>query len=279
MTARYMTAAAVQQLAARLTARDLVVLRRVSDLRFVSGSQLARLDFADSDDLAANARAARRALLRLTRLGVLARLPRPVGGVRAGSAAFVYHLGLAGQRLAVGQGWQPERRRRRSQSPGTLFLRHTLQVAELHTLLVEADRSRCVELLELVAEPSCWRNYDGIGGQRVMLKPDSYVRLGVGKYEDSYFIEVDMGSEGSRALECQLWQYVAYYASGQEQAGRGVFPKTLWLANTAERVGVIEACVKRLPVASRQLFQTARFDQAIECLLATNGNNPTATDE
>lgn len=278
MSGGYVTAAAVQHLAARLTARDLAVLQRVSDLRFVSGSQLARLHFADSDDLAANARSARRALLRLTRLGVLARLPRPVGGVRAGSAGFVYHLGLAGQRLAVSQGWQPERRRRRSQSPGTLFLRHTLQVAELHTLLVEADRSRSVELLELVAEPACWRSYGGTGGQRARLKPDSYIRLGVGEYEDSYWFEVDRGSEGSRALDDQLRRYVAYYASGQEQAKRSVFPKSLWLANTPERVGVIEACVKRLPATSRQLFQVRQFDEAI-CLMAADGNKSTATDE
>ena len=170
----------------------------MSDLRFVSGAQLTRLHFSDGQDPAVNARAARRALLRLTHLDVLARLPRSVGGVRAGSAGFVYYLGLGGQQLATEHGWQPERRRRRSLVPGTLFVRHALQVSELHTLLVEADRSRRVELLELRAEPSCWRSFDGLGTQQPMLKPDSYARLGVGAFEDSYFFEVDRGTEGSR---------------------------------------------------------------------------------
>src|ERR1700704_2530 len=118
MTARYLTAARLRELAPKLTESDLAVLKQVSDLRFVSGDQLARQFFADGGDPAVSARAARRALLRLVRLGALARLPRQVGGVRSGSAGFVYHLGLGGQRLAVECGWQPERRRRRALVPG-----------------------------------------------------------------------------------------------------------------------------------------------------------------
>jgi hypothetical protein len=259
----YLTAAVTRDLQTKLTDRDWDMLRRVAALRFVSGDQLTRLCFAEAGDGAARARAARRALLRLTRLDVLARLPRPVGGVRAGSAGFVYYLGLAGQALATARGWQPERRGRRSLTPGTLFLHHTLHIAELHTRLTEADRSRRIELLELTAEPACWRRLRGNGNQRLILKPDSYIRLGVGDFEDSYFIEVDRGTEGSRALDGQLRQYVAYHLSGVDQAERGVFPRVLWLANTAERVAVIEAGVGRVPAAAGALFQVARFDEAL----------------
>lgn len=269
MSHRYLTAAAYRELAAQLSERDLAVLQHISDMRFASGSQLTRLCFDLSNDPAANARAARRALLRLTQLGVLERLPRSVGGVRAGSAGYVYRLGLAGQRLAVERGWQPERRRRRSLVPGTLFVRHALMVAELHTLLIEGDRSRSIELLERAAEPSCWRKYDGLGGPRRTLKPDSYVRLGVGDYEHSYFIGVDRGTEGSRALERQLQLYIAYYNSGAEQAQRGVFPRVLWLAPTAERVGVIEASVAELGAAERELFQIAVFGSALGAMVPT----------
>jgi hypothetical protein len=212
--------------------------------------------------------------LRLTRLGLLERLPRPVGGVRAGSAGYVYRLGLGGQRLAIERGWQPERRVRRSLTPGTLFVRHALQVSELHVLLTESDRSRSVELLELSAEPSCWRSYDGIGGQRTTLKPDSYVRLGVGDYEHSYFIEVDRGTEGSRAIERQLGAYVAYFDSGVEQAERGVFPQVLWLAPDDRRVRVIADCVERQPAADRELFQIARFDEALAVMSADSDMTP-----
>jgi hypothetical protein len=259
MTARYITTAAVRALSAQLTERDHAVLKRVSDLRFVNGSQLTRLHFWDSDDEVANARAARRALLRLTRLDCLERLPRQVGGVRAGSAGFVYRLGLAGHGIAAELGWQPEGRRRRSQAPGTLFLSHALQVAELHTLLAEGDRSRRFELLALDAEPACWRSYGGTHGQRATLKPDSYVRLGIGEYEDSYFVEIDMGTEGSRALEGKLRQYVEYGATGQEQAERAVFPLTVWLTPDAERASIIEACIERLPHSVQDLFEVTPF--------------------
>jgi hypothetical protein len=268
---RYQTAAVTRELATKLTERDWRVLRFVADLHFVAGGQLTRLCFADGDNPAANGRAARRALLRLTRLGVLERLPRPVGGVHAGSAGFVYYLGLAGQRLASARGWQPERRGRRSLTPGTLFLRHSLQVAELHVRLIEGDRSRSIELLKLDSEPSCWRSYEMANGQRSTLKPDSYVRLGVGAYEDSYLIEIDRGTEGSRALERQLRQYVAYHASGVEQAAHGVFPRSLWLSTTAERVGVIEGCVGRLPAPAGELFQVAEFGEVMQAI--TEGNN------
>jgi hypothetical protein len=272
MTARYLTAAAYQELEAQLTEPDLAVLKRVSDLRFVTGPQLTRLCFSVSGDPAADARAARRALLRLVKLGTLARLPRPVGGVRAGSAGFVYYLGLAGQRIAVARGWQPERRRRRSLIPGTLFVRHALQVSELHTRLVEHDRSRSFELLELAAEPSCWRNFDGIGGQRSTLKPDSYVRLGQRAYEDSYFIEVDRGTEGSRALERQLQLYVAYHASGQEQAERQVFPRVLWLVPSEQRQAALVDSLARLPAESWRLFQVARFSEALTAMLGVSSD-------
>jgi hypothetical protein len=270
MTARYVTAAVAQDIAARLTAHDLAVVRHVCALRFVSGSQLTRAHFARSNDRAADGRAARRALLRLVRLDVLERLPRAVGGVRSGSAGFVYRLGFVGQRIALERGWLGDRRRRRSAVPGTLFVNHCLQVAELHTLLTEADRSRHIELLELSAEPACWRSYGGIGAQRSMLKPDSYVRLGVGAYEDSYFIEVDMGTEGSRALERQFNQYLAYEASGREQAERGVFPKTLWLAPDVRRASAIESCVQRLPHSAHKLFQVALFTDTVQAIRGTS---------
>jgi hypothetical protein len=267
MRPSYLTKRAWAERAEQLVERDLTVLRYVSDLRFVTGAQLTRLCFTDAPDQAANARAARRALLRLVRLGALARLPRPVGGVRAGSAGYVYYLGPGGQRLAHERDWQPKRRRRRSAHPGTLFLRHVLAIAELHVLLIEADRSRRIELLKLASEPSCWRSYDGAHDQRAVLKPDSYVRLGHADFEDSYFLEVDRGTEGSRAIAAQLGRYLAYYDSGQEQAERGVFPRVLWLACDARRADVIGACVAGLMEAERELFRVAIFDHGLDAMV------------
>jgi Replication-relaxation len=253
MTVHYVTGKVAQSIDAQLGERDLAVLGSILALRFASGDQLTRMHFADG-----SARAARRALLRLVRLDVLIRLPRTVGGVRAGSAGFIYQLGISGQRIALQRGWLPERRRT-SGVPGNLFVSHALQVAELHTQLVEMERQGRIELLEAQAEPACWRRH----GQHSILKPDSYLRLGVGDFEDSYFIEVDMGTEGGRAIETKLKQYADYAATGLEQAERGVFPKVLWTAPDISRVKVIEDRVKRLPRSARELFAVELFTDAV----------------
>jgi hypothetical protein len=262
MTAPYLTAARLRELNDQLSGRDQQVVRRVSELRFVSGDQLRRLHFAEVP-----ARTCREALLRLTRLDVLERLPRTVGGVRAGSAGYIYRLGPTGQRIATERGWQRQPYRR-AHVPGTLFLDHALQVAELHTLLVEADRTRRIELLRLEAESASQRRYGGPVGRSRILKPDSYVRLGIGEFEDSYFIEVDMGTEGSRALEGKLRQYIEYEATGQEQAERGVFPKVLWTVPDEARAEAIRDCVEQLPRPARELFQVARFGQVLPLVVS-----------
>jgi Replication-relaxation len=267
MTARYLTAARLGDLEARLAERDFAIMESVSELRFVSGAQLARLHFVEANDPTANARAARRALLRLVGLECLARLPRRVGGVRAGSAGFIYCLGVAGQRLSQERGWQPKRRGRRSQTPGRLFVDHALMVAELHTRLTEADRQRRLELLELVAEPACHRSYAGLGNRSCSLKPDSFVRIGAGDFEDCWFVEVDRGTEGSRALLGKLRQYLNYRAGGREQAARGVFPKVLWLVPNVARAEAIEGCIACLPRADRTLFGVAGFNEAVDVLI------------
>lgn len=257
MTARYLTRARLRELAESLGERDFIVLRELAALRFISGSQLTRLCFAHADGTADH-RAAKRALLRLSRLGVLARLPRPVGGTDGGSGGFVYYLNAAGQRLSIDRGWLPEGRPRRPSVPGRLFVGHALDVAELHTRLVEADRAGQFKLRNLEAEPSCWRDTGG-----AILKPDTYLRLVLGDYEDSYFIEVDRGTEGSGAIRRQLERYLAYHRTGREQAAYGVFPKVLWLATDTERVQMIADLIARQPEPARELFAVAEFDNAL----------------
>jgi Replication-relaxation len=257
MRRRYLTSDRLRELAAGLSERDLAVIRELAALRFLSGAQVTRLCFA------ANVRAARRALLRLTRLGLLDRLPRQLGGVRAGSGGYIYQLAPAGQRLSIERGWLRPRRVRPPLIPGRLFAAHALAVAELHIRLVEGERASQYELLERTAEPACWRSADG-----ALLKPDSYLRLGVGAFEDSYFVEVDLGSEGSAAIERQLERYLAYARSGREQAERGVFPKVLWLAPDAERTRALAEVIARFAPSEPELFAVARFDDALNVISA-----------
>lgn len=255
MTARYLTAARIAELESKLSDRDLAVIRELAALRFASGSQLTRLCFARPDR--ADTRAARRTLRRMAQLEAIERLPRAIGGQRTGSESFNYHLAPAGQRLSMERGWLPQGRPRRPSLPGRLFVRHALDVAELHARLVAAARAGRFELLQRDAEPACWREAAGF-----VLKPDTFIRLGAGNYELVFFIEVDRGTEGSGAIRRQLGRYLSYHRSGQEQAEHGVFPKVLWLAPDARRVEAIAEQVASLPAAEQELFAAAHFDDA-----------------
>ena len=89
-------------------------------------------------------------------------------------------------------------------SPGPCLCATRLQVAELHTLLVEADRSRASSCWSWLLNRLLGAAMTVLAASEPTLKPDSYVRLGIGAYEYSYFIEVDRATEGSRAVERQL---------------------------------------------------------------------------
>jgi Replication-relaxation len=270
MTRRYVSAAALRDLLPQLTARDLAVVHAVCELRFMSGSQLTRMHGDPGLSLSSRARATRRALARLASLDCLVRLPRRIGGGQSGSDGSVWRLGLAGQRIAIEQGWLSAARTRRSVVPGSLFVAHALAVAELHVALVEADRGGRLELIERSAEPACWRERGGIGSfASRQLKPDSFVRFAVSGWEYSVFIEVDRGTEGSRTIAGKLGAYLDYHRLGQEQERFGVFPKVQWLTTTPSRLGLIEAEIGQLPRQARELFGVALASDPVEAVTAS----------
>lgn len=246
----------------QLSPRDLAVVASLAELRFLTARQLERWHYSSATPLA-RARAARRGLERLTSLGVLTRLERRIGGVRSGSAGYVYALDLAGQRVAARHGWLHIERTRRLREPGRIFLRHILAVAEVHVRLIETDRDGGLELIERQSEPTCWRSFAGPGGGRLICKPDSFAVVATPTLELSWFVEVDRDTESTATIERKLAAYVAYWRSGREVATQGVQPRTLWLAPTSRRVGQLKAAIGRLPLETQPLFVVATFDEAL----------------
>jgi hypothetical protein len=270
MKRKYVSAAALRDLTSQLTPRDLALIRSVCELRFVSGSHLNRLHGDQELSQASRARATRRALARLADLGCLVKLPRRIGGGQFGSDDSVLRLGLAGQRIAIENGWLSAARTRRSAVPGSMFVAHALAVADVHVRLVEADRGGRLELIERSAEPACWRELGGMGAfAGRQLKPDSFIRFAVGDYEHSVFIEVDRGTEGSRTIGRKLAAYVSYHRLGVEQERFGVFPRVQWLTTTPSRIGLIEAEIEQLPKGGRELFGVSESGAVIEAITAS----------
>jgi len=132
--------------------------------------------------------------------------------------------------------------------------------------LTERERAGAFAIEELHAEPGSWRWFAGIGGARRVLKPDAFVRLGVGDFELASFIEMDMASESLPTIARKCGVYVDYWRSGVEQRIHGMFPRVFWLVPHSKRLQAIGQVVRRLPQETRELFAVALHEHAADLL-------------
>ncbi|RBY76893.1 hypothetical protein DQ239_11890 [Blastococcus sp. TF02-09] len=235
-----------------LSDRERGVLLGLADCRLLTTGQLQRLHFADHATEGAASRICRRVLARLQRLGVIEHLDRRIGGVRAGSASYVWRVGPVGERLLRQDDGAP---RGRHKQPGLRFVDHVLAVAECSVQLVEADRRGDLELLTTEHEPTCWRGFLGAYGSAETLKPDLYAVTATAEYEDSWFIEVDRSTESLPTLLKKCAQYERYQRTGREQEQRGVFPAVLWVVPDDRRAEVLVAAIRHRYGTDHELFR------------------------
>jgi hypothetical protein len=244
----------------QLSDRDRLILSAVQDLRLLTARQIERAIFVDGSHLT-RARRCRAALQRLTESGCLIRLDRRIGGVRAGSAGYVYALTPFGQRvLNPGAG-----RLRRVREPGAGFVDHVLAISELWVQLLEAERDGRLKLVEFQPEPRCWRTYSGISGVR-WVKPDAGVVTATDEWELHFWVEVDLATESQSVIRSKAATYAGYWQTGKEQTARGVFPRVLFLVSDDRRKEQVVETLSRLPAEQWQLFQVALFDRAVVVL-------------
>lgn len=235
--------------------REREIVRTADRLRLVSHAQFARLISPDPGVTATSAaRGIRRTLRRLTDNGVLARLERRVGGVRAGSSGHVYYLGPVGQRVIAYWNGDGLVRGRVRPEPGAPFVRHRLSVTEVYVALRERTGAGELDLMAFDVEPDCWRSSLSGLGATATLKPDAFVRLGLGAYEDRWFVEVDLGTESRPVVRRKLQAYIDYFHTGAEQAAHGVFPRILWLTTTEARKATLVDLCAALPEEHWPLF-------------------------
>lgn len=270
MTARLPRGRAAR-LRLELEARHLAVLRSLHTFRLLTTAQVQRLHLIDGTP-SSRLRRAQYLLKRLQELGLVVRLSRIIGGVRAGSSGFVYGLSALGQAVLKVSGPMGGRRRRVWETR-PYFQDHMLAVAELHVRLREVERAGHVELLAFDGEPACWRYFSGTGGELVILKPDAYVQLGFKQLERSAFVEMDLATESLPTIERKCQRFITYWHSGIEQQRRGVFPLVVWLVPDEHRKQRIERSIGRLAVDASELFTVALADDGPR-LLATPPAEP-----
>lgn len=256
----YITPDRLYRTSQRMTETDWLILGFVSGARLASGSQLVRRYWLTSERGDARARAGRRALKRLVDWRVLDRLPRRVGGERAGSSGMIYTVGVAGVKLLTRHGQQANR----LEAPGALYVAHTLACTELVVALGEATRSGTLECIEVQSEPECWRTFLAGMGARITLKPDLFIRVAApgSSFEDRWYLEVDLATEATGTVLAKAKRYLAHHRSGSEP----VHPKVLWAVPDARRAERIHSTIGHLPVDAQRMFAVCLTSEVVEFL-------------
>lgn len=242
-----------------LRERERAIVFDVGRLRLLTGGQLLRLHFPPGSS---GTRQGQRLLTSLVERRLLARLSRRIGGVRAGSQSYVYRLDVIGQRLVEPLGTSDRR-----WEVGDNFLHHALMVSECYTVLVEAGRAGLLELLRFEAEPACWRTFVSRRGAHEVLKPDASLSVGLGEFEDRWFVECDRSTEDLGRIRRKLAGYVRYWLSGRENP----FPRVLWVCARPGRVVALAGVIGGLPLDQRQLFAVCQSGRLRERISAGAG--------
>jgi hypothetical protein len=242
----------------RLSDRDLEVIHSVASHRFMSGKQIERFQFAEHATAETGARVCRQVLSRLTREGILRRLNRRVGGVRAGSVSYVYALAPAGRRL-VG-----EELTRRVHEPSASFLDHTLAIVDTHLALRDAAAEGRFELVMVEVEPACWRRYLGPGGARETLRPDLFVISARGEFEYCWFLEIDLGTEHRPTIITKCRAYENYWRTGAEQQKNNAFPLAAFVTPSETRRHELGRAIAAAPALKQELFRVVTTSELPE---------------
>ncbi len=215
--------------------RDFEILISLRHAKYLMTGQIQRLHLPNASTQTAAMRATTRTMHKLSSLGLVATFKRRIGGIRAGSASYVWHLTEAGQRLLDLKEGIYSPNRKRHLEPSYIHLKHTIAIAECYVQLVEISRQSKNLVLNIVDwEPDCWRPYND-NGHDLQMKPDLFVVTYNGGYEDRWFIEVDLNTESLPVVIDKCARYHQYFRTGIEQRQNDVFPITVWLVPDENR--------------------------------------------
>jgi hypothetical protein len=242
----------VAWVADRLAARDWAIALSVARLRLVTSGQLERLHFAELAGTS-RSRIRRRVLVRLVAWRVLVTFERRVGGERAGSSGLVFALGAVGLRLL-----RPDDAGRRSDGVlAGVLAPHTLQASELYVRLMERARRGDFRLDAFDTEPACWRPLVPRG----WLKPDAYLSLVSPRYQDQWFVEIDLGTEHLPVIRRKCEVYLDYLRRGRREPDE-VMPRVVWSVPDEKRRADLSGVVSTVKGTPDGLFEVVTHERA-----------------
>lgn len=230
-------------------------------MRVATTDQLADIVFGQEQPATAY-RLARRHLLRLIHAGLVERYSNTARPRRPGPPGYVHALTPAGHALLG----RSNSRQRRSWHPSPTTLAHWLAIPRLYTRLITASRSGGAIVREFHAEGDAMRQYRDGFGRLHLLRPDVLVRLLTGGLELSWFVEIDLATEGLTALAAKCRSYRDYERSGIEQRFYGLFPGVMFIVPSPARAQAVQRVVDRQPADARGLFFVTTEDEAPHAL-------------
>ena len=244
------------------TDNDTQILYFLSQARYATTNQLARLFFDSSVRADTSIRRASFTLQSLKKAGLISHLKRRIGGARRGSASYVWQITFKGLKLLKNQDDSIILRYKNKYEPTQHHVEHTLAITEVFVETLEAVRnSKNLSLENFSFEPNSWRSYQKLSGVGMTLKPDAYLELVNHDYEDHYFLEIDRSTESLVRILNTCKKYIEYYRSGIEQRQKEVFPYVLWVVPDDKRKLAISKVIQKELYNFWELFTVITLDE------------------
>jgi len=222
--------------------RETDVVRLLALHRFLTHPQLEEFLFAESTLTSRSRQVVTWRLLgRLQRHGLVAATPRQTGGAVAGSTLPGYFLTTSGLRLAAT--FYPDLPARRPAHRAPFLFAHSVMAADIELAFRRAARGRPGHELELW---ECdWQTAIKLGGKTLL--PDARLVYRLGRALLDAFVEVDLGTEGTRFFAGKVDRYIAARYDGDWQADLPSWPMILTITPTAARAASLwDATTARL---------------------------------
>ena len=222
-----------------LTPREVEVVSRLAAFRFLFRAQLEEFLFSRTG-VTQRSRTVltHRVLDRLGRRGLVVGTREFADGRRGGSGRLVEQLTPHGRRVASTFMPGLPRAARRTLL-GTFLMRHATSVAEVALAFDRAARARRGHRL---VEWQCdWQGALRLGAGMVV--PDAWLAYRTPDWELSAFVEVDLGTEGTRFFTRKIDRYLALHRSGEWSARFESWPLVLIVAPAPTRANALRrAC-------------------------------------
>lgn len=236
---------------ASLSRREADTLTLLARFRFLTRSQLQAFLYANDEPSTSNRVVTGRVLNSLIGKGLADRTNRNVGGPVSGSGSYAYHLTALGIRALDDRRFR--HLPRRLPPRGTFLLRHALATAEVALAFGRAARCKDHSLLAFECD---WEAAQRVGSSIVV--PDARLVYATRLVELHAFVEVDLGTAGSKFFARKIAAYLALYRSGRWREASEVWPAVLIVTPTERRTEFLKRATETLIGAQPDRTQLER---------------------